>query len=246
MARKKQSREERRAKLRVIQARYRARHRDELNAKRRARYWRDLEKTREQQRRSNKNYREKHKDELRAKNAVYRENNRDKLLANMKLWRQRNIEAERARDRARSRQGYREGNKLEDMREWRRRNPEKVRAFLRASFHKRRGQIGEDSFSAAEWLALRNQYGNLCAYCGRSGPLTVDHRLPLSRGGRNVIANVLPACKSCNSRKHTRTEKEFRALLLAESIALFAELFAALRVGPASRISDVAVEYRAA
>jgi 5-methylcytosine-specific restriction endonuclease McrA len=44
----------------------------------------------------------------------------------------------------------------------------------------------------------------------------MDHRLPLARGGRHEIENVIPACKSCNSRKHTRTEEEFRAFLHRE------------------------------
>jgi len=44
----------------------------------------------------------------------------------------------------------------------------------------------------------------------------MDHRIPLSRGGRHEIENITPACKPCNSRKHTRTEEEFRALLRRE------------------------------
>jgi hypothetical protein len=44
----------------------------------------------------------------------------------------------------------------------------------------------------------------------------MDHRIPLSRGGRHEIDNVIPACKPCNSRKHIRTEDEFRAFLRQE------------------------------
>jgi len=44
----------------------------------------------------------------------------------------------------------------------------------------------------------------------------MDHRIPLSRGGRHEIENITPACKPCNSRKHTRTEEEFRAFLRRE------------------------------
>lgn len=48
------------------------------------------------------------------------------------------------------------------------------------------------------------------------GPLQVDHRIPLARGGSNSIDNILPACGRCNRRKHLMTEAEFRARLAAE------------------------------
>ena len=67
----------------------------------------------------------------------------------------------------------------------------------------------------AQWLALVGSRGGLCAYCGASGPLEADHRIPLSRGGSNDITNILPACVRCNRSKHARTETEFRAARIA-------------------------------
>lgn len=46
-----------------------------------------------------------------------------------------------------------------------------------------------------------------CAYCGRSGT-TVDHVLPVSRGGRNTWVNTVAACVECNQRKGDRTPAE--------------------------------------
>jgi 5-methylcytosine-specific restriction endonuclease McrA len=43
-----------------------------------------------------------------------------------------------------------------------------------------------------------------CYYCGRSvqpGALTMDHLVPLIRGGTSSKGNVVPACKSCNNKK---------------------------------------------
>jgi 5-methylcytosine-specific restriction endonuclease McrA len=43
-----------------------------------------------------------------------------------------------------------------------------------------------------------------CHYCrGRIPPaeLTMDHIVPLSRGGKSVRGNTVPACKDCNNRK---------------------------------------------
>ncbi len=239
VARKKtRTEDQRRAQVRAAQARYRERHRDDLRAKRRERYWRDVTKSREQQRRSNKNQWRRNREKRREYNARYRAANRPRLLAKMKQWRLENLDRVRAHDRARSKLGYVSGEKLIRMKEWRRRNPDKSRAFLRASFHKRRMQVGDDSFTAAEWIALKMRHGGRCAYCGRDANLTVDHRIPLSRGGRNVIANIVPACKSCNSRKHDRTEYEYRSALRVKSAEQFTALFEALAHGPHSR--DVA------
>ena len=44
----------------------------------------------------------------------------------------------------------------------------------------------------------------VCHYCGSSVPprdLTMDHIVPIIRGGRSTRGNVVPACKSCNNRK---------------------------------------------
>jgi 5-methylcytosine-specific restriction endonuclease McrA len=60
-------------------------------------------------------------------------------------------------------------------------------------------------------LALFEAYDWRCAYCGAQVDLTVDHRVPLSRGGDDSMENLIPACLSCNSSKHDRTELEFQA-----------------------------------
>lgn len=52
-----------------------------------------------------------------------------------------------------------------------------------------------------QWDALRTLWGG-CAYCGATGtPLQRDCVLPIARGGRYTVANVVPACPSCNSSK---------------------------------------------
>lgn len=55
--------------------------------------------------------------------------------------------------------------------------------------------------SDAEWLALKGAWSG-CAYCGVSDePLQRDCVLPISRGGRYTLDNVVPACASCNASK---------------------------------------------
>lgn len=58
--------------------------------------------------------------------------------------------------------------------------------------------------TARDWRRLCARYGNRCAYCGTAGPLTQDHVVPIVRGGRHSIGNLLPACGSCNSSKNAR------------------------------------------
>ena len=48
-----------------------------------------------------------------------------------------------------------------------------------------------------------------CQYCGdKEHPLTVDHIIPKSRGGKTTWTNVVVACKPCNMKKGSRTARE--------------------------------------
>jgi 5-methylcytosine-specific restriction enzyme A len=44
----------------------------------------------------------------------------------------------------------------------------------------------------------------VCHYCGRKvgiKNLTMDHVIPLSRGGKSQKGNIVPSCKECNNKK---------------------------------------------
>ena len=44
----------------------------------------------------------------------------------------------------------------------------------------------------------------ICHYCKRTfspGELTMDHVVPLARGGRSTRGNIVPCCKECNNKK---------------------------------------------
>jgi 5-methylcytosine-specific restriction endonuclease McrA len=52
-----------------------------------------------------------------------------------------------------------------------------------------------------QWSAIQEAWGG-CAYCGRPvGSLQKDCVLPISRGGRYTVDNVVPACPACNASK---------------------------------------------
>jgi hypothetical protein len=53
---------------------------------------------------------------------------------------------------------------------------------------------------------------NVCYYCNKVLTLeeaTVDHRTPLSRGGKHERKNLVVSCKECNNLKADMTEEEF-------------------------------------
>lgn len=51
--------------------------------------------------------------------------------------------------------------------------------------------------------------GHACHYCGTSGALTLDHKKPQSAGGGDEDDNLVACCKSCNSRKGTKSYDDF-------------------------------------
>ena len=55
----------------------------------------------------------------------------------------------------------------------------------------------------SSWWLNRIQAG-VCHYCNKEvgrANLTMDHIVPLSRGGKSKKGNIVPACKECNNRK---------------------------------------------
>jgi 5-methylcytosine-specific restriction endonuclease McrA len=101
--------------------------------------------------------------------------------------------------------------------QWAKDNPEK----MVANKHRRRARLKSvgGSYTAEEWQALKEQYGNRCLRCDRVEPeitLTVDHVVPLSKGGANSIDNIQPLYRSCNSTKHTELA-DYRPIPVAQA-----------------------------
>lgn len=97
---------------------------------------------------------------------------------------------------------------------WRQANPDKVRAL---GLLRRRGAIG--TLDLAAWEAMKAECGWRCLACGRAEPeisLTVDHIIPVSRGGTHCIENIQPLCLRCNQSKSSR-RIDYRGGLRAEA-----------------------------
>jgi 5-methylcytosine-specific restriction endonuclease McrA len=89
---------------------------------------------------------------------------------------------------------------------WRAANPERAKATARASTSRRRAKTKGAKVVAFTTRALADRmayFGNRCWMC--LGPFEhVDHVKPLSKGGLHMLANLRPACSSCNNRKHAK------------------------------------------
>jgi 5-methylcytosine-specific restriction protein A len=65
------------------------------------------------------------------------------------------------------------------------------------------------------WWQNRIAQG-VCHYCGQTflpKELTLDHILPLARGGRSTKGNCVPACKECNNKKRDLLPLEWQEYL---------------------------------
>lgn len=77
----------------------------------------------------------------------------------------------------------------------------RTRAATYARRRKRRMARVTHDLTADQWHGLMEAWGG-CAYCGGDGAaLQKDCVLPISRGGRYTVLNVVPACGPCNASK---------------------------------------------
>ena len=153
----------------------------------------------------------------------YAEKNRMRSLR----WRTTNLE--RARDKARAYAASHRTEAVERVRQWREVNPERYKesctyAVRREHFrsnrdyylaikhnHRARKAGINGVLSGDEISGLYLAQEGVCAYCGEDmgAKYTVDHILPMSRGGENSIVNIALCCSLCNTSKHKDTPEEW-------------------------------------
>ena len=70
----------------------------------------------------------------------------------------------------------------------------------------RRERAKARELRASQWWKRRCSSG-VCHHCGEqvgAKALTMDHLIPIVRGGRSTKGNVVPACKPCNTARKYR------------------------------------------
>ena len=143
---------------------------------------------------SKRAYNAAHKEELRAYRKAYCVAHKDDEAKRSRLWRETHPEYSRLREET-----HKESRRL-----WKRAyalaNPDVCRAS--DARHRARKLSVPSTLTTAQWKAIVAAYKGKCAYCGaKPKRLTIDHVLPLARGGHHIAGNVVPACMSCNQHK---------------------------------------------
>lgn len=115
--------------------------------------------------------------------------------------------------------------KCEYQKRYRERNKEKVKKYNREYNKSINGKINKNKYkqnrkakkkngvrtlTTTEWNDNLKKFNHSCAYCGtKSEYLHQEHIIPLSKGGWYTKQNIIPACKSCNSRKNNKELNEW-------------------------------------
>jgi 5-methylcytosine-specific restriction endonuclease McrA len=106
----------------------------------------------------------------------------------------------------------------EGIRRWQQRNPDKVRAYRKRADVIRRGVVGRAEYVDPKYIFDRDNWVcQLChkkvrPYTGEYSPrqASIDHILPLARGGAHAATNLQTACRRCNSSKLASKKGQYR------------------------------------
>jgi hypothetical protein len=96
------------------------------------------------------------------------------------------------------------------QKQWRKENVNKINEYS-----KQRREHKKHNINPLEWQKCKEYFNNQCAYCGMTEQESKNkfnetlHKEHVEHNGLNNLSNCVPACKSCNSFKHTLTLDEF-------------------------------------
>jgi 5-methylcytosine-specific restriction endonuclease McrA len=146
-------------------------------------------------------YREANRELVRERNRRHYRKNRLAVLMKQRVWYEQNREIH-----------------AERVRRWGQNNREKRLSYT----HRRRVRRLQNggSYTKREWYELKRRFDFTCLCCGQKEPaikLTVDHVIPISRGGTNDIGNIQPLCRRCNQSKGTQTI-DYRERIINECV----------------------------
>ena len=113
---------------------------------------------------------------------------------------------------------------LQRSKKWHVDNPQRSREMYSAKGKRRRAR----KYSADTRAVSRSELSHLltrpCLACGTHEAITVEHLIPLARGGRHAIGNLAPLCQTCNSSKGSMLWIEWRASNRPRALEVFDSL----------------------
>lgn len=199
-----------RAQCKACQKKYREENAEKVNAGRQR--WNDAHPD------YHKEYYVKNSEQLKKRNMERYYANHKENLAKHKEYRERPGQKER---QAALNRNWREKNKnlLPSLRhEYYEKNKEAIKARVRGFYSseygkpfkqlndQKRRSLKKQSISTltmADWRDALEFFEHKCAYCGEPDEvLHQDHVIALSKGGHYTRQNIIPACSTCNFRKH--------------------------------------------
>ena len=60
------------------------------------------------------------------------------------------------------------------------------------------------TLTSIQWVNIKQNFNNCCAYCGKELSLQQEHFIPLSKGGEYTLNNIIPSCQKCNGSKNNK------------------------------------------
>ena len=137
-----------------------------------------------------------HKEERKIYSAKYHLTHLERRKITNKVWREAHIKQRKTDNAA-----------------WYKAHPEVNRAHVKRYRAIKMGV--KSTVTIGHEKAIKTAYENRCAYCGqKSKNLTIDHVIPLSKGGGHVPENIVPACVTCNSAKKDKQAPTLPAIRL--------------------------------
>ena len=138
---------------------------------------------------TDKKYRDENKDRIRETQKNYRELNKEAISVKRQLWAEKNREKVRNIKKA-----------------WEQRNPNSRRLKLL----RYRARQANNSILFISKKDLKRLYRSTCFFCKSKNNIEADHIIPIARGGRHSVGNLMPLCRSCNASKSDKFIMEFK------------------------------------
>ena len=139
-----------------------------------------------------------HKNRVRSHRWYHKNTKKVAIAAKVK----RDADPKKNREKARAWNAKNTERHQNNVRAWRLANPDKVRA-IQATRSARKHDATLNDLTSAQFIEICNAFAWRCAYCGRKSKLGPDHITPYKYNGANTLWNIVPCCRSCNSKKGT-------------------------------------------